>query len=39
VAFDQLGEEFTSRLTILRVAGCHHLEDGARVGRREWGQG
>ena len=39
VAFDQLGEGFTSCLTVLRVAGCHHLEDGAHVGRREWGQG
>jgi len=39
VAFDQLGEEFKSRLTVLRVAGCHHLEDGAHVGGREWGQG
>ena len=39
VAFDQLGEEFTSCVTVLRVAGCHHLEDGAHVGRREWGQG
>ena len=37
--FNQLGEEFTSRLTVLQVAGCHHLEDGAHVGRREWGQG
>jgi hypothetical protein len=34
VTFDQLGAEFTSCLTVLRVAGCHHLEDGAHVGRR-----
>ena len=39
VAFNQLGEEFTRRLTVVRVAGCHHLEDGAHVDRREWGQG
>ena len=39
VAFDQLGEEDTSSLTVLRVANCHHLKDGALVGRREWGQG
>ena len=34
MALDQLGEELTRRLTVLRVAGSHQLEDGAHVGRR-----
>jgi len=38
VAFDQLGEEFTSCLTVLLVAGCHHLEDEVHVGRVQWRQ-
>jgi len=36
VAFDQLGEELTRRLTVLQIAGGHHLEDGAHIGWREW---
>jgi len=37
VALNQLGEEFTGCLTVLRVAGCLYLEDEAHVGGREWG--